>query len=317
MATVSPLAHYECVLGFMFCFLFDELFLQTTCINFLVAHNVAEEGDRESRPKRMSSNGRFMVKEALQARRRLSGMAAFDRSAAECRSNSSDNKLLYNPRVSWLVREMDLTANLGMAQECLGSGFDNLFYTFLMNNLVERLQNPSSPWFPWKFQVCTVLGSEYLARETPLSMMYVVVVHFSRRLTLLLCLATSRLWPLNESQSSIVYCTVMLSTVEVPFKKAGLSLLILIFVSANVFHFHACFTKVTPLMAVGTELKLQKNEAYPAIVPLLPWENKSASPSRICAPSLGIPKYCCLGSISSQRGELLYDPRECNHSASI
>jgi hypothetical protein len=108
----------------------------------------------------------------------------------------------------------------------------------------------------------------------------------------------------------------MPSTGNVPFKKAGLFLLILIFVGANFFLFYARVTKVTPLMAVGMELKLQKNEAYPAIVPLLPWENQSLSPSRICAPSSGIPQYCCLGSFS-RGGAVIYEPSVCNYSASI
>jgi hypothetical protein len=43
----------------------------------VVAYIVAEEGNPESWPIRMCSNGRFFVKEAPQARRRLSGMAAF------------------------------------------------------------------------------------------------------------------------------------------------------------------------------------------------------------------------------------------------
>jgi hypothetical protein len=34
MVIVSLHAHYKCILDFMFCFLFDEIFLRTTFIGF-------------------------------------------------------------------------------------------------------------------------------------------------------------------------------------------------------------------------------------------------------------------------------------------
>jgi hypothetical protein len=48
---------------------------------------------------------------------------------------------------------------------------------------------------------------------------------------------------------------------------------------------------------------------------LLPWEIQSAMPARLCAPPHGIPKYCCLGSISNG-GAVTFNPRSCRLNVS-